>query len=128
MAVRLIEFLLPENGRGRIDEILKERSLIGHWQQTINDEMTLVRVLTESDHVETIIQSFEEKYDHLEGFRAILMEVKGTSPAVDVEPDSSQEVEPSPILLGRETGNTYDENRHLYLGRTAWSLSRANLF
>jgi uncharacterized hydrophobic protein (TIGR00341 family) len=91
MALRLIEFMLPEDNSGWVAKTLDGLHVLGRWQQSIDEGLTLVRVLVEADQAEDVISAFEKKYAHLEGFRAILMEVKATVPPVEVPEEVPQD-------------------------------------
>jgi len=106
MALRLIEFLVPEDSGDRLDKTLGELQAICSWQLSTLEGMTLVRVLADADHAETIIEALEEKFADSENFRIILMEVKATSPPVEtpekapgdaIEKDEAQKPSPERI-------------------------------
>jgi uncharacterized hydrophobic protein (TIGR00341 family) len=82
MALRLIEIMLPDTNAEQIEAILPELRSIGCWCQDATDNLTLVRVLAEAEQVEGILQTLEEKFAHHAQFRAMLLEVTATSPAL----------------------------------------------
>jgi uncharacterized hydrophobic protein (TIGR00341 family) len=91
MALRLIEFILPEDDSGRLDEPLQNLRAIDSWRLSTREGMPVVQVLAEADQVETIIQTLSGQFSHHEGFRIIIMEVTATSPAVELPEKESQE-------------------------------------
>jgi len=82
MALRLIEIMLPNANEQQIEAILSELRSIGCWRQEATDNLMLVRVLAEAEQVESILQTLEENFAHHDQFRAMLMEVTATSPAL----------------------------------------------
>ncbi|MCF8146878.1 MAG: hypothetical protein K9N21_23475, partial [Deltaproteobacteria bacterium] len=70
MALRLIEFLLAEHSRSnQLDKSLRELEAIDSWRLATVDGRTLVRVLAEADHAESIIETLEGRFSRHEGFR-----------------------------------------------------------
>ena len=90
MALRLIQFLVPETSSEQLEEALRELETIRFWQVATHDDSALLCVLTEADQAEMIIRKVEGMSFGDKDFRAILLEVKGTSPALEKEKDSEK--------------------------------------
>jgi uncharacterized hydrophobic protein (TIGR00341 family) len=67
-----------------VADILGQLSIIASWQQKALGDLTLVSVLAQADQTEAIIQALEERFANDKEFRAILVEVKATSPALEI--------------------------------------------
>ena len=90
MALRLIQFLIPEDYGDQLDDALRELQTIDVWQISTHKKTTLLCVLAEADNAETVIETVEGMSFDGQDFRAVLLEVKATSPPLKDEEDSSK--------------------------------------
>jgi uncharacterized hydrophobic protein (TIGR00341 family) len=91
MALRLIQFLVPEESSDALQEALGELDTIRFWQVATHDESALLCVLAEAEHAESIIEKVEGMSFGCKNFRAILLEVKATSPALETDKEKEKE-------------------------------------
>lgn len=91
MALRLIEFVVSEDNETRLENVLGDLQAIDFWQVPTGKCTILVRVLAEADQAEIIVSELEKRYAYKDKFRAILLEVKATSPPVQTPEDTSSE-------------------------------------
>jgi len=96
MALRLIEFLVPQNGVQLASEVLRGLNIVQRWDQNTPEDLTAVHVLAEASQVEAIIQAMEKTFAHHEGFRAILTEVMATSPAPEAPEEEPEQADTEP--------------------------------
>lgn len=104
MPLRLIESIIPEDSLSVFDELKEIRKVVGRWDEMLNDEKALVRILVDAVDVEKLLDELVSRFEHVEGFRVMLLPVEATLPRL-VEPDPSETEEPeekSPERISRE--------------------------
>jgi uncharacterized hydrophobic protein (TIGR00341 family) len=105
--LRLIETLVPDAAHGELQALLADAEIIEAWQEPVMDERRLVRVLVEADKAEPVLDLFEQRFSHLDNFRAVLIGVEATlprpkepepeEPAKEKEEEKEKEKPPSRI-------------------------------
>jgi uncharacterized hydrophobic protein (TIGR00341 family) len=95
--LRLIETLVPDAAHGELQALLADAEIIEAWQEPVMDERRLVRVLVEADKAEPVLDLFEQRFSHLDNFRAVLIGVEATLPRPkEPEPEPAPEKEKEP--------------------------------
>jgi uncharacterized hydrophobic protein (TIGR00341 family) len=109
MALRLIELFLPGRQARSVESLLEEKQLLGIWQEKLENERVLVRVLLRAEDTEAVMDRFDKHFSTAEGFRMILLPVEATLPRPEVPEEPKQEKaaelpkeKPKPERISRE--------------------------
>ena len=105
MPLRLIESIVPSDSLAVFDDSLPASgNIIGRWDEVLNDEKALVRILVDSTDVEKLVDGLVERFSDVEGFRIMLLPVEATLPRlVEKEPaEPSAEEDRSAERISRE--------------------------
>ncbi len=104
MALRLIESIIPTASLSVYDQMPESGKVIDRWDDTINDDKTLVRMLVDAPDVEQLLDGLVERFSGVEGFRVMLLPVEATLPRIK-EPEKNEpgeKEEKSPQRINRE--------------------------
>lgn len=85
MALRLIEMVLPVKEGRRVQELLRDRKMLGHWEVRLPEEKVLVRILLEAEQSEAILDLLENQYTGWEESRLVILPVQATLPRNEPE-------------------------------------------
>jgi hypothetical protein len=92
MALRLIEMVLREKEGGEVRELLKEHKVLEHRQLRLPDGEVLVRILSDAEQSEAMLDLLEKQYTGGEGGnRVVILPVEATLPRAEPEPDALTE-------------------------------------
>ena len=80
MALRLIELILPEDQLHYAQGILKDCNAIGIWNENLQENKVLIRILLPADKTEEAMDVFEKHFSVVDGFRIILFPVEASIP------------------------------------------------
>jgi uncharacterized hydrophobic protein (TIGR00341 family) len=80
VALRLVEMVLPQTHEGQVKEYLAQLAKLGLWEQKLDEDLTLFRVLVDSEQAEPVLHEVERRFAHQEGFRVWLLPVEATLP------------------------------------------------
>jgi uncharacterized hydrophobic protein (TIGR00341 family) len=116
LALRLIEIALPENEKHKLEE-LKDDSSIELWQEDSINSGLLVRILIPADNTEVLMDQLEKKFNHVEGFRVVMLPVEATLPRPEPKPDEK---------VKELTAKEKDEKKKKE--KTAFRISREELY
>lgn len=97
MALRLIEVIIPENRREEVSELLKEQPVLDSWDERISNERIHVKLLIDQGNCEAVLDLLGQRFNSLEGFRAMLLNVEAAIPRkeeLELPDDSQLIVEP----------------------------------
>lgn len=89
MSLRLIEVFLPEDHKAQVETLLTDQSLVETWYEPHFQNQVWVRLLVDSAEAEAIVDQFADRFDGVEGFRLLLLEVEASLPSPDPEDESS---------------------------------------
>lgn len=92
MALRLLEAIIPE-GTDDLDEIREQFPNLELWHEALDSGETLVRLLVSAEKSETLLEYFEQRFSHKEGFRIILLAVEATVPRVEEKEETQEQKE-----------------------------------
>jgi uncharacterized hydrophobic protein (TIGR00341 family) len=101
MALRLIELILPEDQLQYAQGILKDCQAIGIWNENLQENKVLIRILLPADRTEEAMDTFEKHFSILDGFRIILFPVEASIPRpqqAEEEPTKQEEIPPEKQL------------------------------
>jgi uncharacterized hydrophobic protein (TIGR00341 family) len=93
MALRLIELILPENELIFAQDILKNCQALGTWNEKLQDNKILIRILLPAEKTEEAMDIFEKHFSTVEGFRIMLFPVEASIP----RPEQPEEKPPGPV-------------------------------
>ena len=85
MAQRVIKIILPENLGGEALELLEGQEGLRFWQEESSGGNFVASALTESGLSETVMDTFERRFSHVEGFQLILFPVEASLPRENKE-------------------------------------------
>jgi uncharacterized hydrophobic protein (TIGR00341 family) len=90
VSLRLIELFLPEASGRRVPSLLGEKQVLGMWQEKMEEDRVVVRILLRAEDTEAVLDSFDKKFSTVDGFRVLLLPVEATMPRPP-EPEESKE-------------------------------------
>jgi uncharacterized hydrophobic protein (TIGR00341 family) len=90
MSLRLVELFLPGASARAVRSLLEEKQVLGMWQEKMEEDRILVRILLRAEDTEAVLDGFDKKFSTVEGFRVLLLPVEATMPRPP-EPEESKE-------------------------------------
>jgi uncharacterized hydrophobic protein (TIGR00341 family) len=101
VALRLIELVLPEGNTHGVRELLKDRPVLGLWDERVSETQVLVRILLSTEETEPVLDLLEKQYSMVDGFRIILLPVEASIPRPEIPEKTppqqhESQAEPSP--------------------------------
>ncbi len=104
MPLRLIEAVLPADSLSIFDDWAEKESVIDRWDEQLNDEKVLVRMLVDASDVEQLVDKLVDQFSEVTGFRVMLLPVEATLPRPPEKETSNKDGEPKPSAerLNRE--------------------------
>jgi uncharacterized hydrophobic protein (TIGR00341 family) len=96
MSLRLIQIFLPKGYENVVKETLKELDVLDFWQETVEEDRALIKILVATGETETVLDLLEKRYSHMEGFRIILLAVEATIPRPTKEEKTHTESRAAP--------------------------------
>ena len=84
--LRVISVTVPEQDAQALRSLLDERELVCNWQQQLLGDLLLVQLVLPTEEAEPLLDLLEQRFGHLEDFRAVLLRVHATVPTVEKEP------------------------------------------
>lgn len=104
MPLRLIESIIPTVSLSVLDTFPEYGKVIGRWDEMLNDDKALVRMLVDATDVEKLVDGLVERFASVDEFRVMLLPVEATLPRPK-EPEPTNEdpdEEKSPGRISRE--------------------------
>ena len=93
MDFRLLELILPHEKAEGARGVVQEHEPLGVWIDDQNDELSVVRVLIDTNRTENLSDKLSEKYSGVEGFRIILYSVEATLPQPKIEEEKEDDAD-----------------------------------
>ncbi len=91
MQERLLEIIIPAEQKEKVVELLSGYSLQDLWYDRISQKKVLVRLLTETEKVETISDILQRHFSGAEGFKIIVMPVEAVIPQPPTDETEKEE-------------------------------------
>lgn len=102
MALRMIEFILPEKQAENIGELLKEHKIIEQRQVKLPDEKTLVRILLDSEMSEGVFDLLSSRYAS-DDAHLVMFPVQAILPMEENQQEEKAQAKKKPAeRIGRE--------------------------
>lgn len=112
MSSRLIEVFLPDTEQSQVEALLNQHPQVEAWYEALSQQQLWVRIFVDMAEVEAVVDQFAEKFDGIEGFRLLLLEVEAALPNAEtpqdeslkqqIAPDIKRELDPRTARLNRE--------------------------
>ena len=80
MPLRLIESIIPTSSLSVFDSLPDSGKVVDRWDEVLNDDKALVRMLVDASDVEKLVDGLVEQFSGVEGFRVMLLPVEATLP------------------------------------------------
>ncbi len=90
MPLRLIEFMTQDGAGDGSGQALREQQVLDIWQDRLDEQRTLVRILVDAQFSEAVIDFVEEHYSSAQGFRLMIFPIEATLPRPET-PDRQRE-------------------------------------
>lgn len=98
MALRLVEVIFQREDLQRFSHLTEEVPVVSIWTVGSNDTRSLVRILLDSKHTETLSDILMKEFGSRDEFRLISLPVEATLPIIEEEAKEKKEVqEPTPV-------------------------------
>ncbi|WP_062512797.1 TIGR00341 family protein [Halobacillus sp. KGW1] len=101
MSLQLIEAYIPDRHFQKVDQKLKEYTHRSYWVSDEPEERKLIRMLTDTNEVESILNYLESISNVIDGFETMLFPVQTYISRETVEEDADRENEEEKRLLLR---------------------------
>jgi uncharacterized hydrophobic protein (TIGR00341 family) len=96
MSLRLIEVFLPESCSADVEALLTQQVDIEAWYEPLSQNRLWVRLLVNTLDAEAVVDQFTHRFEGVEGFRLLLLEVEASLPyRSSIEDTSLKSVLPS---------------------------------
>jgi uncharacterized hydrophobic protein (TIGR00341 family) len=89
VALRLLEFSVPDDEADGIASALEEQRIHHLWTASADSEFTAIRVLLDAENVEAVTDALAERLGHRDECRMVLLPVEATVPRIE-EPEDQQ--------------------------------------
>jgi uncharacterized hydrophobic protein (TIGR00341 family) len=83
MSLRLLEMVLPEEHQEEVEELIREKPLVGIWYDHISDKQIMLKILATSEDIEHIMDLLNERFVKEPWFRLVLLSVVASLPRVE---------------------------------------------
>ncbi|HUG90793.1 MAG TPA: TIGR00341 family protein [Planctomycetaceae bacterium] len=112
MALRLIQIFLPENDSACVEDLFRDRPILGSWQESSAGGQVVMHVLLDAEETEALLDGLSESLSRFESTRVVLLAVEALLPRPPVP-------EPAPVPDPPTNGKTE---------RTGSRISREELY
>jgi uncharacterized hydrophobic protein (TIGR00341 family) len=102
MTLRLVEFIAPAARENPLPELPNSQEVLGRWDDRLEGDMILVRVLVRAEQSESMLDELEARYSAVDGFRVMLLPVEATLPRPPELESESATNKKSPERISRE--------------------------
>lgn len=103
MSLRLIESIVPTTSLSRFDSLSESGKVVDRWDEMLNDDKALVRILVDASDVEKLVDGLVDQFSGVDGFRVMLFPVEATLPRPEKsETESAEKEEKSAERISRE--------------------------
>lgn len=92
MALRLIEFVVPDVHKNVIQELLKDRETVSIWYDKLDEQQLLTKIVVSMEKSGPILDMLEKRFSMIPGFRVVILPVEASIPR-----PKSEEKEPEVV-------------------------------
>lgn len=93
MALRLLEIVVPEDATGDVLKIVEENQVTNFWLTCSCENMNVFKLIVTAEKTETLLDTFEKKYSHLENFHMVLLPLEASYPSTKEIEEKAEEGE-----------------------------------
>ncbi|MFO7990952.1 MAG: TIGR00341 family protein [Thermoplasmata archaeon] len=97
MALRMIEMLISGDKQDDAERLLEDNDqVLDFWYDWVSEKQVLVKIIVQVEYSQSILDTLQEKFSHIDGFRLLLLSVKASYPMmeeVDEEKDEDDGAE-----------------------------------
>lgn len=91
MTLRLIEMVVPNDSIATISELSSIKKVIQRWDDQLNENRTLVRMLVDAVETESLLDELEDRFTEVDSFRLMVLSVEATLPRPSDKDDGNPE-------------------------------------
>lgn len=103
MPLRLVEIILPPHLVEKLAQYPNQQALIGRWDDPLDSERLLIRILVESERAEELLDFLDSRFAQASEYRVMLIPVEATLPRPPEDKAKKQTPEkPPPQRINRE--------------------------
>jgi uncharacterized hydrophobic protein (TIGR00341 family) len=81
MALRLLEIVVPEEATGEALTIVEQAKVTNFWLTCSCENRSILKMILTAEKTESMLDTFEKKYGHLEDFHMILLPLEASYPS-----------------------------------------------
>jgi uncharacterized hydrophobic protein (TIGR00341 family) len=81
MALRLLEIVVPEEATGEVLTIVEQAKVTNFWLTCSCENRSILKMILTAEKTESMLDTFEKKYGHLEDFHMILLPLEASYPS-----------------------------------------------
>jgi uncharacterized hydrophobic protein (TIGR00341 family) len=89
MSSRLIEVFVPDARRDQAEALLTDYPDVEAWYEPLFGQKLWIRIFVDQVNVEAIVDQFAQRFDEVEGFRLLILDVEATLPYLEIEAASA---------------------------------------
>jgi len=89
MSSRLIEVFVPDARRDQAEALLTDYPDLEAWYEPLFGQKLWIRIFVDQVNVEAIVDQFAQRFDEVEGFRLLILDVEATLPYLEIEAASA---------------------------------------
>jgi uncharacterized hydrophobic protein (TIGR00341 family) len=104
VSLRILQVLLPEEDRDRLDEVLEEHGVRHHWCAPLGDGRTRTDAIIGAGGNEPLLDALEEAFQDREGFRLLFLPLQATVPRLERDEEEEEEKEGAEGNGGEDDG------------------------
>jgi uncharacterized hydrophobic protein (TIGR00341 family) len=84
--LRVVAIAVAETDAQALRSLLQDQHLVCNWQHDLLGDLLLVHVVLKTDEAEALLDLLEQRFGHDADFRAVVLRVHATVPAIAEEP------------------------------------------
>ncbi len=91
MALRLLEIVVPEDATGEVLSIIGEAQVTNFWLTCSCENRNILKMIVAAEKTETLLDTFEKKYGHLDDFHMVLLPLEASYPSTKEIEEKAEE-------------------------------------
>ena len=104
MNLRLVKIFLPLSKKTKADELMRASCIDEFWYDRISEKKILIRALVVAEKIEDFLDSLEDEFSEIEGFRTVILPVEASIPRFQDEEErkARENGQKNPERINRE--------------------------